>query len=57
VTDGFRFVVVVLDRAGRVPGIVLRPAATFAWPGWEAPTWHERLKPAYFAMREVWGGW
>jgi tetratricopeptide (TPR) repeat protein len=56
VTDGFRFVLVALDRTSGVPLTVLRPAATFAWPGWEAPTWQERLKPAYFAMREVWGG-
>jgi hypothetical protein len=45
-TAGFRFVV-----AG------LQSAAPFTWPGWEQPTWHERLKPAYAAMRAVWSEW
>jgi len=57
VTDGFRFGVAVLDRASGAVRAAPSPRATYAWPTWEEPTWHERLKPAYFAMREVWGAW
>ena len=56
-TDGFRFAV---DAIGRESGAVvarLEPEQTYAWPTWEVPTWHERLKPAYFTMRDVWGSW
>jgi len=57
VTDGFRFDVAALDRSHG--GVVARFGAdqTYAWPTWEVPTWHERLKPAYQAMRDVWGSW
>jgi len=57
VTDGFRFEVAAFDRSHG--GVVARLGAdqTYAWPTWEVPTWHERLKPAYEAMREVWGSW
>ena len=57
VTDGFRFDVAALDRSHG--GVVARLGAgqTYAWPTWEVPTWHERLKPAYQAMRDVWGSW
>src|SRR6266700_1719202 len=57
VTDGFRFDVAALDRSRG--GVVARLGAgqTYAWPTWEVPTWHERLKPAYEAMRDVWGSW
>ena len=57
VTDGFRFDVAALDRSRG--GVVTRLGAgqTYAWPTWEVPTWHERLKPAYEAMRDVWGSW
>jgi len=49
--------VVALDRSDG--GVVARLGAeqTYAWPTWEVPTWHERLKPAYEAMRDVWGSW
>jgi hypothetical protein len=57
VTDGFRFDVVALDRSHGGVLARLRPALTYAWPTWEVPTWHERLKPAYAAMRDVWGSW
>ena len=56
-TDGFRFAVAALDREGGAVVGSLEPERTYAWPTWEVPTWHERLKPAYFAMREVWGSW
>ncbi|PYP11622.1 MAG: hypothetical protein DMD56_06250, partial [Gemmatimonadetes bacterium] len=57
VTEGFRFEVAALHRSGG--GVVARLGAgqTYAWPTWEVPTWHERLKPAYAAMRDVWGSW
>ena len=57
VTDGFRFDVVALDRASGDVAARLRPERTYTWPTWEVPTWHERLKPAYAAMRDVWGSW
>ena len=56
-TDGFRFAVVALDRASGTSVARFEPKQTYAWPTWDEPTWHERLKPAYFAMREVWGSW
>ncbi len=57
VTDGFRFEVAALGRAHG--GVVARlgPEQTYAWPTWEVPTWHERLKPAYDAIRDVWESW
>ena len=30
---------------------------TYAWPPWEEPEWHERLKPVYAALRDAWGSW
>lgn len=56
-TDGFRFAVAVLDQASGASVARVEPERTYAWPTWEEPAWHERLKPAYFAMREVWGSW
>ncbi len=57
VTDGFRFRVAALPRAGGAGIARLDPERTYAWPTWEVPEWHERLKPVYFAMRDVWGSW
>lgn len=57
VTDGFRFRVVALERASGAARASFGPSVTYAWPTWEVPRWHERLKPAYFALREVWGAW
>jgi hypothetical protein len=56
VTDGFRFVIVALGRDGAVQGRVVaeRP---YVWPTWETPVWHERLKPAYYAMQALWRTW
>jgi hypothetical protein len=31
--------------------------STYVWPTWEEPSWHEHLKPAYYAMRDLWGSW
>ena len=57
VTDGFRFAVAGLGRAGGALTTWLPPTRNFVWTTWEAPPWHERLKPAYAAMRDVWGSW
>jgi tetratricopeptide (TPR) repeat protein len=56
VTDGFRFVVYALARDGsvRARAASRRP---YSWPTWETPVWHERLKPAYYAMQALWGSW
>ncbi|HTY05761.1 MAG TPA: tetratricopeptide repeat protein [Gemmatimonadales bacterium] len=55
-TDGFRFGVTAVDRAG-VERDRLAPGPTYSWPGWEVPVSHERLKPAYFAIRDLWSTW
>jgi len=55
-TDGFRFGVVAVDHAG---GELDRLAAgpTYQWAGWEMPVSHERLKAAYYAIRDLWSSW
>ena len=50
VTDGFRFVVMS-------QGVQLTPNRPYVWATWETPVWHERLKPAYYAMQALWGSW
>jgi len=55
-TGGFRFGVALL----RAPGVEtdhLAPGAAYRWPGWEMPVSHERLKAAYFAIRDLWSTW
>lgn len=54
-TEGFRFVVAA--SRGGTEAWRLQSTAPFRWAGWEQPTWHERLKPAYAAMQTVWGEW
>jgi hypothetical protein len=56
-TDGFRFVVAEPPLGAADPEAVLAASATYRWPTWEEPTWHERLKPVYFALRDLWGSW
>jgi tetratricopeptide (TPR) repeat protein len=56
-TDGFRFVVVALRRQGGQVAAFLPATATYTWRDWEMPNWHERLKPAYFALRDLWATW
>lgn len=56
-TDGVRFVVASLDRRTGTVRTRLDVLDPFAWTTWERPTWHERLKPAYWTMRAVWGQW
>ena len=57
VTDGFRFTVAAQVRASGAVVERLEAGRTYTWPTWEVPVWHERLKPAYFAMRDEWGSW
>jgi len=57
VTDGFRFQVAALDRVHGGVVAHIGPEQTYVWPTWEAPVRHEHLKPAYDAMRDVWGSW
>ena len=56
VTDGLRFIVnaVARDRTVRGRATSVHP---YAWPTWTTPVWHERLKPAYYAMQALWGAW
>lgn len=63
-SDGFRFAVVALrpgpDLLGTIPALDDYgnwPSAqftTWTWQGWEEPTWHAYLKPAYFALQRLW---
>lgn len=57
VTDGFRFTLAALSRATGAELARLDADRTYTWPTWEVPRWHERLKPVYFTMRDVWGAW
>jgi hypothetical protein len=54
-SPGFRFVAVAV-KAGRVAARA-ESRTLFTWARWDTPRWHERLKPAYAAMRDVWGKW
>lgn len=63
-TDGFRLAVAAVrpgpDLIGTIPALDPYgnwPRASFptwSWRGWEQPTWHEYLKPAYFALQRLW---
>ena len=57
VTDGFRFVVAALDRQDNHVAAFIPASTTYVWPTWEDPQWHEQLKPAYYALRDLWGSW
>lgn len=56
-TDGFRFVLAALSRQDDHVAAFVPASTTYVWPTWEEPQWHERLKPAYDAMRDLWGSW
>jgi tetratricopeptide (TPR) repeat protein len=56
-TAGFRFAVAAVARADGALRAWLPAGPTYAWPSWEEPTWHERVKPVYAALRDVWGSW
>ena len=55
-TDGVRFVLLARGADGTIaawsPG-----GPTFTWATWDQPQWHERLKPAYDALRDLWSQW
>jgi hypothetical protein len=63
-TEGFRFAVVAMRPGPDVIGTIPQLDAygnwprngfvTWTWRGWEEPTWHEYLKPAYFALQRLW---
>ena len=55
VTNGFRFVLTAAGSGGTVTRLV--PERPYVWATWETPVWHERLKPAYYAMQTLWGSW
>lgn len=55
-TDGFRFGVAMLGETGAEQDH-LAPGPTYRWPRWEMPVSHERLKAAYFAIRDLWSQW
>ena len=60
-TEGFRFHVLAVDGAGENPEVLATfPAGDspgveefplYAWPGWERPTFHLRLKESYGIVR------
>jgi hypothetical protein len=57
-TDGFRLVVQSYDPATGAPGITLGCGSGvepfhYRWAGWEAPRWHQELKPVFAAMRDT----
>ena len=56
-TDGVRIGVAAVRRSDASVRAWLPPGPTYAWPTWETPVWHERLKPAYFALQSLWGTW
>jgi hypothetical protein len=57
VTTGFRFAVAAVARGGRAVRAWLPARTRYVWKSWEEPVWHERVKPAYVALRDVWGSW
>ncbi len=57
VSEGFRFAVAAVARDDGAVRAWLPAGGTFAWAMWEEPVWHERLKPVYAALRDVWGSW
>jgi hypothetical protein len=54
VTAGLQFAVAALDRARGLLRAWVPATQPYVWPTWEVPMWHERLKPAYFAMQDAW---
>jgi len=56
-SDGFRFVLAALSRQNDHVAAFVPATSTYRWPTWEEPQWHEQLKPAYYAMRDLWESW
>ncbi|HEX4560774.1 MAG TPA: tetratricopeptide repeat protein [Gemmatimonadales bacterium] len=54
-TSGFRFGLARLSASGEADH--LAPGTAYRWPAWEVPVSHERLKAAYFAIRDLWSTW
>jgi hypothetical protein len=54
-TDGFRFVVATVDSKTGAARVQLPASTPYVWSSWDTPTSHERLKPAYAAMQQLWG--
>jgi hypothetical protein len=63
VTEGLRLYVAACDPAagallGTLPvlagegRIAADPSALYAWPGWEEPAYHTRLKRSYFVLKD-----
>ena len=57
VSAGFRFAVAAVARADGAVRAWLPARTLYAWPPWEEPVWHERVKPVYDALRDVWASW
>jgi tetratricopeptide (TPR) repeat protein len=57
ITPGFRFAVAATARGDGAVRAWLPAHATYSWPTWEEPVWHERLKPVYAALRDLWATW
>lgn len=57
VTAGFRFAVAATARGDGAVRVWLPAHAIYSWPTWEEPVWHERLKPVYAALRDLWASW
>ncbi len=55
VTEGMRFDISATGASGAVVARFTAPRP-YVWPTWDHPVWHERLKPAYYAMQALWGG-
>jgi len=56
-TEGVRIGVAAVRRDDGTIRAWVPPGPTYAWPTWETPVWHERLKPAYFALQSLWATW
>lgn len=56
-TPGFRFAVAAVARKTGSLHAWLPADTLYTWPTWEVPVSHERLKPAYAALRDLWAGW
>jgi hypothetical protein len=69
-SDGFRIgLIIAREEEGRRVVDLALPArdskgrwprsafATWGWPGWDTPRYHQRLKPVYDSLQALWGGW
>jgi hypothetical protein len=65
VTDGFRFAALLYRKGGSAAPVATLPQAegrewrssafrTWAWPTWEQPVSHSRLKPVYDSLKATW---